>query len=79
MIKKKLVALCVLTVLLIGLITTVVVLHTTRANEAEQLRIFNETYLLIDGKEYRRDSSRIDLSGQQITELDKLSELTGLT
>ena len=79
MIKKKLVALCVLTVLLIGLITTVVVLHTTRANEAEQLRIFNETYLLIDGKEYRRDSSRLDLSGQQITELDKLSELTGLT
>lgn len=76
--KKKLVLLCVLSLLLIGLIVAVVVLHINLTNEKEQLRIYNETYLVVDGKEYRRDSSRLDLSGQPITEYQKLQELPAL-
>jgi hypothetical protein len=33
---------------------------------------------VIDGKEYRRDSSQLNLSGQQVTEFEKLQELTAL-
>lgn len=76
--KKKLILLCGLSVLLIALIVTSVALTTKRNNEIEQLRIYNETYLVMDGKEYRRDSSQLDLSGQQIAEFDKLQELTAL-
>lgn len=76
--KKKLILLCGLSVVLIALIVTSVALTTKRNNEIEQLRIYNETYLVMDGKEYRRDSSQLNLSGQQIAEFDKLQELTAL-
>lgn len=41
-------------------------------------RVYHETYILIDETEYRRDSEALDLSGQSLTELEKVKELTGL-
>lgn len=76
--KKKLIFLCGLSVLLVALIVTSVVLTNKRNEELEQLRIYNETYLVLDGTAYRRDSSRLDLSGRKIVELEKLQELTKL-
>ena len=76
--KKKSIILCILTVLLIALIATAVVLRIQHNNEMERLRIYNETYLVVDGIEYRRDSVELDLSGQTITEFSKLQELTAL-
>ena len=77
--KKKLVILCVLVFLLVALIATGVVLKIQRDKaEAEALRIYNETYLVMDGVEYLRASTELDLSGMQITELEKLKELTAL-
>ncbi len=76
--KKKITVLCVLAAVLIALIVTLVVLETRRKNELEQLRIYNETYLVMDGSEYRRDTLELDLSGKQLDELHKLQELTAL-
>lgn len=77
--KKKIILLCVLVFLLAALIATSVVLKMQRDREAaEALRIYNETYLVMDGVEYLRASKELDLSGKQITELEKLQELTAL-
>lgn len=76
--KKKLIAIISI-VLVVGIVAGVIVNHVRRkAEEAEQLRIYNETYLVMDGTEYRRDSKMLDLSGKQLTEIEKLQELTGL-
>lgn len=76
--KKRIILLCILIVLLAAMITTMVVLKIRHDREVEALRIYNETYLVMDGKEYLRASTELDLSGQQITELEKLTELTAL-
>lgn len=77
--KKKIILLCVLVFLLVALIATGVVLKIQRdREEAEALRIYNETYLVMDGVEYLRASTELDLSGKQIIEVEKLQELTGL-
>lgn len=76
--KKKVILLCILAVLLIALVSTLVVLKIQRDREAEALRIYNETYLVMDGVEYLRASTELDLSGKQISELEKLQELTAL-
>lgn len=76
--KKKLIVLCVLALLLVGLIAGLVVHDRMEKAEQERLRIYNETYLVMDGVEYRRDSTQLDLSNQEITEFEKLQELTAL-
>lgn len=76
--KKKLIILCVLAFMLIALIAGLVIQKIQNDRELEQLRIYNETYLVMDGVEYRRDSVQLDLSGKQIAEFHKLQELTAL-
>ena len=76
--KKKTILLCILILLLAALVTTLVVLKIRHDKEMEALRIYNETYLVMDGVEYLRASTELDLSGQQISELEKLTELTAL-
>ncbi len=39
---------------------------------------FRETYLVVDGAVYRRDTVELDLSGKSVKDLDKLTELTAL-
>ena len=39
---------------------------------------YHATYLVMDGAEYRRDSTELDLSGKSILEFEKLKELTKL-
>jgi len=77
--KKKTIILCVLAFLLVALAATGVVLKIKHdREEAEALRIYNETYLVMDGVEYLRASTELDLSGKQIAELEKVQELTAL-
>lgn len=76
--KKKLKVLCVLASLLAVLLAACFVLKIKSDREAEALRIYHETYLVMDGAEYLRASTELDLSGKQITELEKLLELTAL-
>ena len=76
--KNKKIVLSVVAFLLVALIATGVVLKIKHDREMEALRIYNETYLVMDGVEYLRVSTELDLSGMQITELEKLTELTGL-
>lgn len=76
--KKKIIILCVALALLLAVVATLVVLKVQREREAEALRIYNETYLVMDGVEYLRASTELDLSGQQIEELEKIRELTAL-
>lgn len=76
--KKKLIVLCVLVLLLVGLIVGLIVNVQMEKAEQERLRIYHETYLVMDGVEYRRDSTQLDLSNQKITEFEKLQELTAL-
>ena len=79
--NKKKVILVVLTVLLvIACVTAVLFARHERklAEEAEQLRIYHETYLIMDGVEYLRASTELDLSNQQIAEIEKVQELTKL-
>lgn len=37
---------------------------------------YHATYLILDGAEYRRDSTELDLSGKSIVEFEKLKELS---
>ena len=79
--KTKKIIICVATFLLLALIATSLVLdHRQKlaAEEAERLRIYHETYVVMDGAEYLRTSTELDLSNQQITEVEKLQELTKL-
>lgn len=79
--KTKLIIICVAVLLLIaGIVTCLVLNHKQKlaAEEAERLRIYNETYLVVDGAEYLRASTELDLSNKQITEVEKLQELTKL-
>ena len=79
--KTKIIILCVTLFLLIASVTTCLVLNHQRKlaeAEAERLRIYHETYLVMDGAEYLRSSTELDLSNQQITEIEKLQELTKL-
>ena len=76
--KKKLIILCVLTFLLVSLGLTSLFLKMHREKVAEELRIYNETYLVMDGVEYLRASTELDLSNLQIVELEKLTELVNL-
>lgn len=76
--KKKIIILITLILMLTALISTMVFLKIQRDKEAEALRIYNETYLVMDGVEYLRASTELDFSGQQIAELEKLLELTAL-
>lgn len=39
---------------------------------------FHKTYVVIDGVEYPRSSTVLDISGRKIEKIDKLKELTGL-
>ena len=74
--KKKVVIISVLAILLAAVLATGVLLKIKHDKaEAEALRIYNETYLVMDGVEYLRTSTEVDLSGKQITELEKLPEL----
>ena len=79
--KTKIIILCVTLFLLIASVTTCLVLNHQRKlaeAEAERLRIYHETYLVMDGAEYLRSSTELDLSNKQITEIEKLQELTKL-
>ena len=79
--KKKLTILCCIAalVLVAGLGAGLIVNHMHRvAAEEERLRIYHETFLIVDGEEYRRDSKELDLSGNPIGEFEKLQELTAL-
>jgi len=76
--KNKKVILCVLAFLLVALLATGIVLKIKHDREMEALRIYNETYLVVDGVEYLRANTELDLSGKQIGELEKLTELTAL-
>ena len=79
--NKKKVILVVLTVLLvIACVTAALFARHERklAEEAEQLRIYHETYLIMDGVEYLRASTELDLSNKQIAEIEKVQELTKL-
>ena len=79
--KTKIIILCVALFLLVASIATCLVLEHQRKlaeAEAERLRIYHETYLVMDGAEYLRSSTELDLSNQQITEIEKLQELTKL-
>ena len=75
---KKIILLCILSLLLIALIVTGVVLKLKHDQEMEALRIYHETFLIMDGHEYLREATSLDLSGKQIVELEKLKELTKL-
>ena len=76
--KKKIILLSVLCFLLIAIIGTGLVLKIKHDREMEALRIYHETYLIMDGVEYLRTTTDLNLSGKQITELEKLTELTAL-
>ena len=76
--KKKLTILCVVTFLLVAILATGVILKIKHDREVEALRIYNETYLVVDGAECLRISTELDLSGKQLTEPEKLTELTSL-
>lgn len=76
--KNKKILLRVIAFLLVALIATGVVLKIKHDREMEALRIYNETYLVLDGVEYLRASAELDLSGLQITEPEKLTELKNL-
>lgn len=78
--KKLILIICSITlVLAIGVAVILTVNHNRKvAEEAERLRIYNETYLVVDGVEYLRTSTELDLSGSQLTEVEKLQELTAL-
>ena len=79
--NKKKVILVVLTVLLvIACVIAAMFVRKERqlAEEAEQLRIYHETYLIMDGVEYLRTTTELDLSNKQIAEIEKLPELTKL-
>ena len=79
--KTKIIILCVALFLLVASIATCLVLEHQRKlaeAEAERLRIYHETYLVMDGAEYLRTSTELDLSNRQITEVEKLQELTKL-
>ena len=75
--KKKIIILSLVAFLVIAL-TTGIILKVKHDREVEALRIYNETYLVMDGVEYLRASTELDLSNTQITELEKLTELTTL-
>ena len=76
--KKKALILGVVAFLLVAVATTGIILKLNHDKKMEELRIYNETYLVMDGVEYLRSSTKLDLSGQTITELEKLTELTKL-
>ena len=81
--KKRIVIISIVIALLItgiaaGLIVNKMRRDAEAAAEAERLRIYHETYLIMDGAEYLRASTELDLSGMQIQELEKLTELTKL-
>ena len=76
--KKKIILLCILSILLISVIATGLVLKHKHDQEMEALRIYHETYLIMDGVEYLRTTTKLDFSGKQIGELEKLKELTAL-
>ena len=71
--KNKKILLSVVAFLLVALIATGVVLKIKHDREMEALRIYNETYLVMDGVEYLRASTELDLSGLQLTESEKLA------
>ena len=77
--KSKKTLLSVIAFLLVALIATGVVLKVKHDREVEALRIYNETYLVMDGVEYLRASTELDLSGVQLTEAEKLAELENLS
>lgn len=77
--KSKKTLLSVIAFLLVALIATGVVLKVKHNREVEALRIYNETYLVMDGVEYLRASTELDLSGVQLTEAEKLAELENLS
>ena len=76
--KTKKILLSVIAVLLVILVATGVVLKIKHDREVEALRIYNETYLVMDGTEYLRSSTELDLSGKQLAEPEKLAELKNL-
>lgn len=78
--KKVIIISCIAAFfLIVGITAGLIVNHMHRvAAEEERLRIYHETYLVMDGAEYRRDSVELDLSGKQIGEFEKLQELTAL-
>lgn len=41
-------------------------------------QVYYATYLVLDGKEYLRTTTELDLSGKPVSELEKLKELTAL-
>ena len=76
--KTKIIVLCVTIVLLLAVLGTGLFLKVKHDREVEALRIYNETYLVMDGAEYLRAATSLDLSGKQIVELEKLTELGAL-
>lgn len=76
--KNKKILLIVLVSLLAALLVTGAVLKIVHDKKTEALRIYNETYLVVDGVEHLRASTELDLSGTPLTEAEKLAELTGL-
>ena len=78
--KKRILIVCIVILVVVSGIAAALAVNHMRnvAAEAERLRIYHETYLVMDGTEYLRASTELDLSGKQIAELEKLTELTKL-
>lgn len=54
------------------------IIYRNHQEKQAALALYHATYLIIDEAEYRRDSTALDFSGKQITELHKLKELQNL-
>ncbi len=61
-----------------AIIIALLILATFCVCRQIEYRTYHATYLIMDETEYRRDSTALDLSGKQITELHKLKELHNL-
>ena len=70
--KKTKIAIVLVAVL--ALLAAAVIGYLHYQNE----KVYNATYIVIDGVEYERAVTSLDFSGTGITELDKLKELTTL-
>ncbi len=69
--KRKKIGICAAVVFAIAALAAIIVgIHN--------YQVYHATYIVIDGSEYRRDSTQLDLSGRPLEELEKVKELTAL-
>lgn len=72
--KKKLVMTLIAAVAVVAAIAAVFITYS--ANQKEEA--YRVAYVVIDGVEYSRTAQTLDLSGRQLTEIEKLQELTAV-